>query len=92
MIVLDASAVLDLLLDLPPHAHAIRRRIREEAPGLLAPHLLDAEVGQVLRRYTRLRELTAARAGGRSKIAGNCLCSGTRTDRSSTARSSFART
>jgi predicted nucleic acid-binding protein len=64
VIVLDASTVLDLLLDLPPHAHAIRRRIREETPGLLAPHLLDAEVGQVLRRYLRLRELTAERAEG----------------------------
>src|SRR5579862_5259697 len=53
MIVLDASVVIDLLLDLPPHADAIARLVAREAPALAAPHLLDAEVGQVLRRYTR---------------------------------------
>jgi predicted nucleic acid-binding protein len=62
VIVLDASAVVDLLLDLPPHAGAIRGRIRHEAGSLLVPHLLDAEVGQVLHRYVRLGELVADRA------------------------------
>lgn len=62
MIVLDASAVLDLLLNLEPHAATIRRRLFEETPGLLTLHLLDAEVGQVLRRHVRRHELSTARA------------------------------
>lgn len=62
MIVLDASAVLDLLLNLEPHAASIRRRVFEEAPGLLTLHLLDAEVGQVLRRHVRRNELSVSRA------------------------------
>jgi len=51
VIVLDASVVVDLLLDLPPHAATIAARIRAEAPALAAPHLLDVEVAQVLRRH-----------------------------------------
>ena len=62
MIVLDASAVVDLLLNLPPHAAAIRKRLSDESPELLTIHLLDAEVGQVLRRHVRRRELSPARA------------------------------
>jgi predicted nucleic acid-binding protein len=62
VIVLDASAVVDLILDLPPHADAIGERVRREAPNLLTLHLLDAEVGQVLRRYVRRGELSSARA------------------------------
>ena len=62
MIVLDASAVVDLILNLPPHADEIGERVREEAPNLLTLHLVDAEVGQVLRRYVRRGEITAARA------------------------------
>ena len=62
MIVLDASAVLDLLLNLEPHAATIRNRLFEESPELLTLHLLDAEVGQVLRRHVCRRELSNARA------------------------------
>jgi predicted nucleic acid-binding protein len=62
VIVLDASAVLDLLLNLEPHAASVRRRLFEETPGLLTLHLLDAEVGQVLRRYVRRSELSVSRA------------------------------
>lgn len=51
MIVLDASVVVDLLLDLPPHVETIATRIRTEAPALAAPYLLDVEVAQVLRRH-----------------------------------------
>lgn len=61
MIVLDASVLVDLLLDLPPHAATIAARIRREAPDLAAPHLADAEVGQVLRRFST-KGLPAARA------------------------------
>jgi predicted nucleic acid-binding protein len=62
MIVLDASVVVDLLLDLPPHAGRIIRRIQQEAPALVAPHLLDAEVAQVLRRYVLRGEVPVADA------------------------------
>lgn len=59
---LDASAVVDLILNLPPHAAAIGDRVRREAPNLLTLHLLDAEVGQVLRRFVRRSEVAAVRA------------------------------
>jgi predicted nucleic acid-binding protein len=62
VIVLDASAVIDLLLNLPPYADEITNRVRHEAPNLLTLHLLDAEVGQVLRRYVRRGELAPSRA------------------------------
>jgi predicted nucleic acid-binding protein len=62
VIVLDASAVLDVLLNLEPHAATIRRRMLEEDRQLLTLHLLDAEVGQVLRRHVHRRELSTPRA------------------------------
>jgi predicted nucleic acid-binding protein len=51
VIVLDASVVVDFVLALPPHRDTIVRRIGEHARELAAPYLLDAEVGQVLRRF-----------------------------------------
>ena len=62
MIVLDASAVGDLVLNLSPHAAQVGDRIAREGPDLLTLHLLDAEVGQVLCRYVRRGEITPARA------------------------------
>ncbi|MGH7805644.1 MAG: type II toxin-antitoxin system VapC family toxin [Candidatus Binatia bacterium] len=62
MIVLDASAIVDLILDLSPHADEIRDEVTREAPDLLTLHLVDAEVGQVLRRYVRRGEIAPARA------------------------------
>jgi predicted nucleic acid-binding protein len=50
VIVLDASAVLELLLG-GPAAEAIGRRIAPDHESLHAPHLLDLEVAQVVRRY-----------------------------------------
>jgi predicted nucleic acid-binding protein len=50
VIVLDASAVLDLLLGIPPHDATVAGLVTAEAPNLFAPHLLDAEVAQVIRR------------------------------------------
>jgi len=60
VIVLDGSAVVDLLLDVRPQAD----RIRQEVLGgdLHAPHLLDVEVGQVLRRFVLAGALSEARA------------------------------
>jgi predicted nucleic acid-binding protein len=61
MIVLDASVVVDLLLDLRPSSDAIADRLSHERT-LAAPHLLDVEVAQVLRRLVQAGKLDAARA------------------------------
>ncbi len=58
MIVLDASAVVDLLLNLSPRSNYVTKRIRKASSALYAPYLLDAEVAQVLRRYTLRGELS----------------------------------
>lgn len=60
MIVVDASAVLEVLLNTRVGARLADRLL---APGetLHAPHLIDVEVAQVLRRYWRTRELDDAR-------------------------------
>lgn len=62
MMVLDASAAVDLLLDLQPRAPAIRHQIAIHGPEIAVPHLLDAEVAQVLRRQVAAGALSAARA------------------------------
>jgi len=62
VIVLDASVMVDLLLDTARTAEAIRERLRVERSGFAAPHLLDAEVGQVLRRFVLSGKLTSERA------------------------------
>jgi predicted nucleic acid-binding protein len=62
VIVLDASAALDFLLNLAPRAAFVEQRIIEAAAQLAAPHLLDAEVAQVLRRYVMRGELSANEA------------------------------
>ncbi len=62
MIVVDASAILEVLLNSRAAARAAERVF---APGvtLHAPHLLDGEVAQVLRRYAASGELGDARDG-----------------------------
>lgn len=62
MIVLDASVVVDLLLDSHPIAATIAAYLREHEGDLHAPHSIDAEVAQVFRRYCLGGELTPARA------------------------------
>ncbi len=62
MIVVDASAIVDVLLDLAPHSEGIAERLAAESPDLAAPHLLDAEVAQVVRRYALAGEVGVARA------------------------------
>lgn len=62
VIVVDASAAIDVLLDLAPHANALADRLRQESPNLSTLHLLDAEVGQVLRRYARRGQVSETRA------------------------------
>ena len=50
MIVLDASAVIELVLGSPRGA-TVHARIQRRDESLHAPHLLDVEVASVLRRY-----------------------------------------
>ncbi|MCB9667635.1 MAG: type II toxin-antitoxin system VapC family toxin [Myxococcales bacterium] len=61
MIVLDASIVIELLLRLP-RADLVHRRLRTEISQLYVPHLMDVEVGQVLRRFMLRGEISASRA------------------------------
>lgn len=64
MIVVDASAMLEALLQTPV-SQDIRRRLLAET--LHAPHLLDVEVTQALRRYVHARDISAER--GRVAVA-----------------------
>lgn len=64
MIVPDASAVLEMLLRMPAAA-ALEERLLGSGETLHAPHLLDLEVAQVLRRYA----LTGLLAGERCRAA-----------------------
>lgn len=67
MIVLDASVAIDTLLQVEPVASFVRQRWLGSDPAsagglpqtLAAPHLLDAEVGHVLRRHARRGDLGA---------------------------------
>lgn len=62
MIVLDASAVIDWLLQTSA-GQQIEKRIYSRNESLHAPHLLDLEVAQVLRRLVRDGTVSAQRAG-----------------------------
>ena len=61
MIVLDASAAVDWLLQTSA-GQSIERRIYSRNETLHAPHLLDLEVTQVLRRLALQRVLSVHRA------------------------------
>ena len=52
MIVLDASAALELLLN-GPLAGGVSRRALDIETSIHAPHLIDLEVAQVMRRFVR---------------------------------------
>lgn len=60
MIVVDASAVLEILLQTPA-ASRLSRRILASGETLHAPHLLDVEIAQVLRRYARSGVISSER-------------------------------
>ena len=60
MIVVDASAALDVLLRTPA-AVSVERRLFAPGQTLHAPHLIDIEVAQVLRRYAITGQLAAKR-------------------------------
>lgn len=61
MIVLDASAALDWLLQ-SPTGRRIEDRIFSRSESLHAPHLLDLEVTQVLRRLVFQKTISSRRA------------------------------
>ena len=61
MIVLDASAVMELLLG-TDQGRSIATRIADPALALHAPHLVDVEITQALRRYVREGEIDGASA------------------------------
>ena len=58
MIVIDASAVAEMLLR-GPAAAAVERRVHDVRETLHAPHLIDAEVAQVVRRFALRRDIGA---------------------------------
>ena len=60
MIVLDASAAIDWLLQTPA-GRRIEKRIFSRNESLHSPHLLDLEVVQVLRRLVRESAVSARR-------------------------------
>lgn len=60
MIVVDASALLEVLLRTPA-AETVEDRLFGHRQALHAPHLLDVEVAQVIRRYAANGEIDAER-------------------------------
>ena len=60
MIVLDASAVIEWLMQSPAGVR-IDKRIFSRVLSLHVPHLLDVEVAQVLRRYVREKVMSEQR-------------------------------
>jgi predicted nucleic acid-binding protein len=60
LIVVDASVIIELLLKLPAESR-VSRRIFAPGQALHAPHLLDVEVAQVVRRFERLGAISADR-------------------------------
>ena len=61
MIVIDASVLLEILLR-TSDSPALEKRVFLPGVSLHAPHLIDIEVAQVLRRYAAAGDLDAGRA------------------------------
>jgi len=60
VIIVDASALLEILLN-TPSGGAVASRLFSNDEALHAPHLLDVEIAQVLRRYALIGELEPVR-------------------------------
>jgi len=61
VIVIDASAAISLLIN-DEHGELVHARLRQDDAVLHAPHLVDLEVLQVLRRYFRSDRMNVSRA------------------------------
>lgn len=61
MIVVDASALIEALLRTPA-AKAVEERLFAPGQTLHAPHLIDLEVAQVIRRYAANGEIDSQRS------------------------------
>lgn len=61
MIVVDASAIIEFLLQTPLGVR-VEARLFSRADQLHAPHLIDVEVVQALRRLVRMGEVRPRRA------------------------------
>ncbi|MEZ5659405.1 MAG: type II toxin-antitoxin system VapC family toxin [Burkholderiaceae bacterium] len=61
MIVIDASALLEMLLQ-GPLAGQVAARVSGHVRALHVPHLVDLEICQVLRRFALRNEISVARA------------------------------
>jgi len=61
LIVIDASALLELLLG-TDRAEGVAARALAPDERLHAPHLLDVEIAQALRRLVQLKQITSSRA------------------------------
>jgi len=61
LIVLDASAAVELVLQ-TARAERIAARALHPAERLHAPHVIDVEVVQVMRRLVQAKEITVGRA------------------------------
>ena len=66
MIVVDASALIELLLP-SDAAGTVAARLFDSGDSLAAPHLIDVEAAQVLRRYAQAGEIDSRR--GREAMA-----------------------
>jgi predicted nucleic acid-binding protein len=66
VIVVDASALLEALLRMPA-AEAVEERLFAPRETLHAPHLIDVEVAQVVRRFAAAGEVDGER--GRAALA-----------------------
>jgi len=66
VIVVDASALLEALLRTPA-AKAVEARLFDPRRTLHAPHLIDIEIAQVIRRYASNGEIDSER--GRAALA-----------------------
>ena len=62
MTVVDASAILEVLLRTEVGLR-IEKKILSHRASLHAPHLLDVEVAQVVRRFAATHKLSAERGG-----------------------------
>ena len=71
MIVLDASAVVAILVGSGPGAERIREKVEAHDESLHVPHVMDLEVLHVLRRQDLLGTLTRERSSEALTDLGN---------------------